>query len=87
MERGPGGGLEVWVGGLWSAAEGRPRAPWSSGRDRRCGRQTASGAWAGTAHYSGCPDGETGRNSGQVKLYLGERTAKVVWQFLLTHDL
>ena len=27
------------------------------------------------------------RNSGQVKLYLGERTAKVVWQFLLTHDL
>jgi hypothetical protein len=27
------------------------------------------------------------RNSGQVKLYLGEQTAKVVWQFLLTHDL
>ena len=33
---GHGGGLEVWGGGLWSAAEGRPRAPWSSGRDRRC---------------------------------------------------
>ena len=30
----------VWKcgdGGLWSAAEGRPQAPWSSGRDRRCG--------------------------------------------------
>ena len=30
----------VWKcggGGLWSAAEGRPRAPWSSGRDRREG--------------------------------------------------
>ena len=26
-------------GGLWSAAEGRLQAPWSSGRDRRC-------AWA-----------------------------------------
>ena len=26
-------------GGLWSAMEGRPWAPWSSGRDRRC-------AWA-----------------------------------------
>ena len=24
-------------GGLWSAAEGRLQAPWSSGRDRRCG--------------------------------------------------
>ena len=24
-------------GGLWSAVEGRPRAPWNSGRDRRCG--------------------------------------------------
>ena len=34
---GPGGGLEVWGGGLWSAAEGRLLAPWSSGRDRRCG--------------------------------------------------
>ena len=34
---GPGGGLEVWGGGLWSAAEGRLQAPWSSGRDRRCG--------------------------------------------------
>ena len=34
---GHGGGLEVWGGGLWSAAEGRPKAPWSSGRDRRCG--------------------------------------------------
>ena len=33
---GPGGGLEVWGGGLWSAAEGRLQAPWSSGRDRRC---------------------------------------------------
>ena len=32
---GRGGGLEVWSGGLWSAAEGRPKAPWSSGRDRR----------------------------------------------------
>ena len=35
------GGEAVWkcgVGGLWSAAEGRPQAPWSSGRDRRCGR-------------------------------------------------
>ena len=31
----------VWKcgdGGLWSAAEGRLQAPWSSGRDRRCGR-------------------------------------------------
>ena len=27
------------------------------------------------------------RNSSKVKLYLGEQTAKVVWQFLLTHDL
>jgi len=27
----------VRVGGLWSAVEGRPRAPWNSGRDRRCG--------------------------------------------------
>ena len=34
---GHGGGLEVWGGGLWSAAEGRLLAPWSSGRDRRCG--------------------------------------------------
>ena len=34
---GPGGGLEVWGGGLWSAAEGRLQAPWSSGRVRRCG--------------------------------------------------
>lgn len=34
---GHGGGLEVWGGGLWSAAEGRLQAPWSSGRDRRCG--------------------------------------------------
>ena len=25
-------------GGLWSAAEERRKAPWSSGRDRRCGR-------------------------------------------------
>ena len=25
-------------GGLWSAAEGRRKAPWSSGRDRRCGK-------------------------------------------------
>ena len=35
------GGEAVWQrgdGGLWSAAEGRPQAPWSSGRDRRCGR-------------------------------------------------
>ena len=34
-------GEAVWqrgCGGLWSAAEGRPQAPWSSGRDRRCGR-------------------------------------------------
>ena len=34
-------GEAVWQrggGGLWSAAEGRPQAPWSSGRDRRCGR-------------------------------------------------
>ena len=35
------GGEAVWKrgdGGLWSAAEGRLQAPWSSGRDRRCGR-------------------------------------------------
>ena len=35
------GGEAVWQcgdGGLWSAAEGRRKAPWSSGRDRRCGR-------------------------------------------------
>ena len=25
-------------GGLWSAVEGRRKAPWNSGRDRRCGR-------------------------------------------------
>ena len=34
-------GEAVWQcggGGLWSAAEGRPQAPWNSGRDRRCGR-------------------------------------------------
>ena len=34
------GGEAVWKrgdGGLWSAAEGRPQAPWSSGRDRRVG--------------------------------------------------
>lgn len=34
------GGEAVWKrgeGGLWSAAEGRPQAPWSSGRDRRAG--------------------------------------------------
>jgi len=33
-------GEAVWqcgVGGLWSAVEGRPRAPWNSGRVRRCG--------------------------------------------------
>ena len=24
-------------GGLWSAVEGRRKAPWNSGRDRRCG--------------------------------------------------
>ncbi len=29
VERGRGGGLEAESGGLWSAAEGRPRAPWS----------------------------------------------------------
>ena len=27
----------VRVGGLWSAVEGRRKAPWNSGRDRRCG--------------------------------------------------
>lgn len=37
VERGCGGGLVCGGGGLWSAAEGRPRAPWSSGRDRREG--------------------------------------------------
>ena len=25
-------------GGLWSAVEGRRKAPWNSGRDRRCGK-------------------------------------------------
>ena len=28
----------VRVGGLWSAVEGRRKAPWNSGRDRRCGK-------------------------------------------------
>ena len=37
---GHGGGLEAWGGGLWSAAE----------ETDDVGRQTASGAWAGTAH-------------------------------------
>lgn len=34
-------GEAVWKrgdGGLWSAVEARPWAPWNSGRDRRCGR-------------------------------------------------
>lgn len=35
-----GRGTKWSVGGeaVWSAAEGRRKAPWSSGRDRRCGR-------------------------------------------------
>ena len=37
VERGRGGGLVCGGGGLWSAAEGRLQAPWSSGRDRREG--------------------------------------------------
>ena len=28
----------VRVGGLWSAVEGRRKAPWNSGRDRHCGK-------------------------------------------------
>ncbi len=58
-----------------------------------CG-QTASGTWAGTAASllpgtlrTGFIPAAVWRNSSKVKLYLGERTAKVVWQFLLTHDL
>ena len=47
---GHGGGLEVWGGGLWSAAEGRPLAPWTAEETDGVGGQTASGAWAGTAH-------------------------------------
>ena len=41
---GPGGGLEVWGGGLWSAAEGRQQAPGAAEEtDDVCG-PTASGA-------------------------------------------
>ena len=52
VERGRGGGLGAEGSGLWSAVEGRPWAPWNSGRDWHCGWQTASRPWAGTAQRS-----------------------------------
>ena len=74
VERGRGGGLVCGGGGLWSAAEGRLQAPWSSGRDRREGCvKTASAAWAGTAQRS--ERGTDGRAG-----YQGEREQALTFE-------
>ena len=55
----------VGAGGLWRRKGWETLSSQTPAKTDSVGGQTASGAWAGTAHYSGCPDGETGRNCTQ----------------------
>ena len=78
---------ETVHGSVCCQAQTHRRSLWRTCSDTVCASSRDGCFLAARNTSGGVNPGRGVRNSGQVKLYLGEQTAKVVWQFLLTHDL